>query len=101
VRKIIVHKRRILLTHPGEILPNELKVVVRHVIEFDQSSPCTLDTTQQFVKLQGDNSCLSVLSVLDEEDHQEGDDRCSGVDEKLPGVRVVEEGVPSMPTRRW
>jgi hypothetical protein len=48
------------------------------------------DTTQQFVELQGDNSCLSVLGVLDKEDHQESNDRCSSVDEKLPGVGIVE-----------
>ena len=99
--KIIVDKRCVLVTHPGEFLPNELKVVVRHVIEFDQSSPCTFDTTQQFVELQGDNSCLSVLGVLDEEDHQESNDRRSGVDEKLPGVGVVEVGSRQRPTRRW
>ena len=95
--KIIVDKRCVLVTQPGEFLPNELKVVVRHVIEFDQSSPCTFDTTQQFVELQSDNSCLSVLGVLDEEDHQESNDRCSGVDEKLPGVGVVEVGSRQRP----
>jgi len=87
VGKIIVDKGCVLVTHAGEFLPDALKVLVRHVIEFDQSGPRTFDTTQQFVELQGDNPCLSVLGVLDEEDHhQEGNDRCSGADEKLPGV---------------
>jgi hypothetical protein len=33
VGKIIVDKRCVLVTHPGEFFSNELKVVVRHVIE--------------------------------------------------------------------
>ena len=48
--KIIVDKGCVLVTHPGELLPDALKVLVRHVIEFDQSGPCTFDTTQQFVE---------------------------------------------------
>ena len=30
--------------HSGELLPNALKIFVRHMSEFDQSRPRTVDT---------------------------------------------------------
>ena len=61
--KIVVDERRVLVPHPSEFLLNKFEILVRHVIVFDQASPCTFDTTQKFVELQRNNSCLSILSV--------------------------------------
>ena len=35
--------------------------------------------------------CVAVLGVLNEEDHQEGDDGGAGVDDQLPGIAVTED----------
>lgn len=46
--------------------------------------------TYQFVELGLDCRAIPILSVLDEEHHQESDDRCSGVDHELPCFREAE-----------
>src|SRR5579862_7206345 len=40
---------------------------------------------------------VPVLCVLDQEDHQKRDDRRSGVDDELPGVREAEVGPEARP----
>ena len=43
-----------------------------------------------FVELRLDCRTITVLSILDQEDLKERDDRGAGVDDQLPRVRVVE-----------
>ena len=45
----------------------------------------------QLVQLELHRRGVAVLGVLDQEDHQEGDDRGAGVDDQLPGVAEVED----------
>jgi hypothetical protein len=66
----------------SELLLNDLEFLVGHVIELNEPGPCPFDAVQQFVEL------LSVLRVLDQENHQECDDRRARVDEELAGVRL-------------
>ena len=40
---------------------------------------------------------VPVLGVLDEKDHQEGDDGCAGVDDKLPPVAVMKQRAGDAP----
>ena len=40
---------------------------------------------------------VSILRILNEEYHQEGDDRRRGVDHELPGVRVAKDGTGRRP----
>jgi len=40
---------------------------------------------------------VPVLGALDEKDHQECDDRCSGIDHELPRVGVVKQGARCAP----
>ena len=55
--------------------------------------------TYQLIKL-GLNSCsIAVLRVLNEEHHQEGDDSCACVDEKLPRVRELKNWAASSPNK--
>ena len=75
--KIVVDEWCVLVTHPSELLLNVLEIFVRHVIEVNKTGPRTFNTAQKFVQFQRDNSCCSVLGVLDEKDHQESDDRCA------------------------
>lgn len=43
------------------------------------------------VELSLDRRTIPVLRVLDQEDHQEGDDGRASVDDQLPGVGIVEQ----------
>ena len=51
----------------------------------------TLGRPNQFVQLHLDRLGVAVLCVLDDEDHQEGDDRRTRVDDELPGIAEVEQ----------
>src|SRR5215469_5329886 len=60
-----------------------------------------LADTDQLIKFQ--LYCLRVTSlrVLDHEDHEKGDDRRSGVNDKLPGVRPTEERAGRCPQKHY
>jgi len=45
----------------------------------------------QLVQLGLDGAAVPVLGVLDQEHHQEDDNRGAGVDDQLPGVGEAEE----------
>ena len=44
----------------------------------------------QLVEFELHRMALTILGVLNQEDHQKGDDRRAGVDDQLPGVAEVE-----------
>lgn len=45
----------------------------------------------EFIQLQIDRTSIAILGVLDEEDHEEGDDGRPRVDDKLPSVGEAKE----------
>ena len=45
--------------------------------------------TDQFVKLDLDGSAVAVLGVLNQKNHEEGDDGRTGVNDKLPRVGIM------------
>lgn len=47
-------------------------------------------TPDELVKLHLDRRAVPVLGVLDEKDHQEGNDGCAGIYDELPSVRKIE-----------
>ena len=53
----------------------------------------------QLVELELDRLGVAVLRVLDQEHHQERDDRRAGVDDQLPGVAEAEERPGDEPSR--
>jgi hypothetical protein len=55
------------------------------------SSSRPLDGPQQLVELELHGRGAAVLGVLDQEDHQAGDDGRAGVDHQLPAIREAEE----------
>jgi len=63
----------------GEVLDAD-KVVARGFVRSDQ-----------FVELGLDRAGVAVLGILDQEHHQEGDDRRAGVDHQLPGIGIMEQ----------
>ena len=50
-----------------------------------------LGHADQLVELDLQSLRVAVLCVLDEEDHQEGDNRCTGIDDQLPRIGEVEQ----------
>src|ERR1700685_4361910 len=52
----------------------------------------------QLVQLQMNRSVVTVLRILDQEDHQKCDDRCTGINNQLPRIRVVEDGSGDSPS---
>lgn len=53
--------------------------------------------SNEFVELRLNGRAIAILSVLDQKDHQERDDRRSRIDDQLPCVREAEEGSASSP----
>ena len=49
-----------------------------------------VDGLDDFVQLQMNGAGVAILRVLDQEHHEEGDDGRAGIDDELPGIRVVE-----------
>src|SRR5262249_54152847 len=51
----------------------------------------------QLIKLEMHGFAVPVLGVLDQEDHQEGDDCRARIDDQLPGVTEMEGGAGETP----
>src|SRR5262245_53654031 len=95
--EVVVDEGRVLGAHPSKLLLDGLEFLVRHVIKRDQAGPSALNAPQQLVEFEAHNASLAVLGVLDQKHHQEGNDRCPGVDDELPGIGVVEVGPGQSP----
>ena len=70
---------------------------IGEVFDIDHLVLGGLDGFDEFVKLEVDCPGVAVLGVLNEEDHEEGDDGRSRVDNKLPGIGVVIDGASDRP----
>ena len=52
-----------------------------------------LGSADEFIELELDGFRVSILCVLNQEDHQEGDDGGAGVDHQLPRVTEAKDRV--------
>ena len=75
----------------AEVVAQDLHLVLGQVFGADEPVARPTDRRDQFVELQVDRQRVLVLRSLDQEHHQERDDGGAGVDDELPGVRVVED----------
>lgn len=89
-----------------EMLPQQMKLPLKRVqfcvgefLKFDQPGARPADGPNEFVELEMDCTRITILSVLDEEDDQEGDDSGSCVDDELPSVGKVEERPTERPCK--
>lgn len=48
------------------------------------------ERADQFVQLQVNRFCVPVLRVLNQKDHEKGHNGCAGVNDELPGIRIME-----------
>src|SRR6185503_21217964 len=78
-RDVLVHD-----AHAVELLILELLEIQERVVRAARDA-------QQLVELHLHGLRIPVLGVLDQEDHEEGDDRGAGVDHELPRVREAEQ----------
>src|SRR5437868_6481184 len=67
-----------------------LQFIVREVFDVDHLVLRLIDRLDDFIELQVDGAGIAVLRVLDQEHHEERDDSRAGVDDELPGIRVME-----------
>ena len=73
------------------------QIVITEIFQTDVVQVSALGGAQQFVELDLDGLTVAVLGVLNEEDHQEGDDCSAGIDDQLPRVRVMEKRTSQSP----
>src|SRR5262245_15844264 len=74
----------VAFAYPREILLGQLLQVEQGILR-------ALDGADDLVELELHRHAVAVLGVLDDEHHQEGDDRRAGVDDELPGIGKAEE----------
>lgn len=86
VADMTLDQRSVFLWQGVELIAHFLELLVGHVVKVDESGTCALNSAQQLVELQLHQFRTSVLSVLDEEHHEEGDDRRARIDHQLPAV---------------
>ena len=86
--------------HQARVVAVErVQLLLGQVLGVQQPVAGALLGRHQLVELEVHRERVLVLRPLDEEDHQERDDRGAGVDDELPGVRVAEERARRGPTR--
>ena len=73
------------------------ELLVAHVLERQKLVAGVLVRANELVELQMDGVGVAVLGVLNEEHHQERNDRRAGVDDELPGVGEMEDRAADRP----
>src|SRR5205814_1221151 len=75
-----------------ELLLKVIQLLVRQLLQADEARAGAVYAADQLIELQVQRLCVAVLGVLDQEDHEERDDRGARVDHQLPGIREAEGG---------
>ncbi len=73
------------------VIAELVEATLGQVLKIEQGILSTQIGTDEFVDLDLQRLGIAVLRILDDEDHQKGDDRRRRVDGKLPHVRKTEE----------
>jgi hypothetical protein len=80
------------LAHLLILVRNALEFVIRKVLYIDHLVLRLVDRFDDFIQLEVDRAGVAVLRILDQENDQEGHHGRAGIDDELPGIRVVEVG---------
>ena len=78
-----------LLVQPLEFIFEPLQLLVGKVLKIDKFIARAFKGPDQLVEFQLNGFPVAVLRVLDDKDHQEGDDSRASIDDELPSVGVV------------
>ena len=73
-----------------------IEFFVRQMLDADVNVFCRT-CADQLVELDLDGRAITVLRILNQKDHQEGDDGRARVDHELPGVGIVEQRAGKRP----
>src|SRR5205809_7449440 len=73
-----------------ELLFQDSVIRVGEVLKMDETITRGTDSADEFVEFRVHGFRVTVLRVLDEEDHQKRDECCPRIDNELPRVRVME-----------
>lgn len=85
---VIFHELRAQLLIP---CMDEIQLLVTKLFDVHHLVSCLVDRVNEFIQFEVDRTRVSILGVLNDEHHEERDDRRSSIYDKLPGIRVVEE----------
>jgi hypothetical protein len=85
------------LADPLEFFLELFQVLIGKFLKIDKFISRVSKSADNLIELQMDRLGVAILSVLDEENHQECDDGCAGVDNKLPCVREMKGGARDRP----
>ena len=80
-----------------ELLFELLKLLIGKVLEIDQFIARVFNRANEFVQFQMNCLGVSILGVLNQKYHQEGDNGRSGVYDQLPRVGKVKNGASNEP----
>src|SRR6266566_5829653 len=65
------------------------QILVRKLFKINEFISRAFDGANNLIKFQMNGFGIAVLGVLNQEHHEEGNDRRSGVDDELPGIGKV------------
>ncbi len=85
------------LAHAPELCFELLKFLVGKVLKIDEFIARVFDRANEFVQFQMDRFCIAVLRVLNQKNHEKGDDCGGRVNDQLPGVGKMKSGASDEP----
>ena len=80
-----------LLSYLPVLLAQFVKLLLLDLLKVKHAVLRTLRHTNELVELEMNCFGIAVLRALNQEHHQKCDNRCGGIDHKLPGIAEVEE----------
>jgi hypothetical protein len=80
--------------------PNVVEFVLLKLLQIEQRDVSSLRHAQQFIQLHLHGLAIAILGVLNQEHHQEGDDRGRRVDDELPAVAALSQSTREHGTGR-
>ena len=85
------------LAHAPELCFELLELLIGKVLEIDEFIARVFDRANEFVQFQMNCFCVAVLRVLNQKDHEKGDDCGSRVNDQLPSVGEMKSGASKEP----
>ena len=80
-----------------ELILKFLQILIGEGFQIHQAIARPGEAANDFIELKLDRLRVAVLGILDEEDHQESDDRGPSVDDQLPGIGIMKDVAAQAP----
>src|SRR6185436_5807112 len=95
---LLLDLRDLRISEFCEFLLQEFELFVLHVLDINEHVARRVYRADELVELEVDGVRVAVLRVLDEEDHEEGEDRRPGIDDELPVLGEAEKRPGNRPS---